>query len=329
MRTALITAVLMGSSLSAQDVLFLKNGERRAGEISQADGVRLRLQIPLPGAPGAREVFAAVWIPLSDIRSIEFSHSPELEELLRPGRADRLHDLASAWAAHKVWLSLPKSSAGRIGIAYASGLLQSGRLAESALAWQLFHEIEGNAWREDDRMEAKQGRLRAMVACGNAADALGEARELARMTENPAVLIEAKFLLAEADHMALCQLVAENPRWEDDVYVIPEHARLSAQALDQYLFPSLFFGTGSFPAARGLWGALQVYDFNRNQRSALECARDLVAWYPATPFGAQARDYIARLPAEVTRNDPERAARTPRPAAAVEKISKKKKPHEN
>ena len=325
MRTALIAALLMGSSLPAQDVLFLKNGERRAGEISQADGVRLRLQIPLPAAPGAREVFASVWIPLADIRSIEFSRNPELEELLRPARARRLEDLAAAWADHTIWRPLPKSSAGRIGMAYGTDLMQAGRLAEASLAWQIFHEIERNAWREEDRMEAKQGRLRAMVACGNAAEALGEARELAQMTDNPAVLIEAKFLLAEADHMALRQLVAENPRWEDDVYVIPEQARLSAQALDQYLFPSLFFGTGSFPAARGLWGALQVYEFHGNKRSALECARDLVAWYPATPFGAQARDYIARLPEEITRNDPEHASRTRRSAPAVEKAAKRKK----
>lgn len=327
MRPALIAALFALASLHAQDVLFLKNGEQRAGKISLADEVRLRLQIPLPGP---RDVFASVWIPMADIVRIEFSRNPELERLLRNARPEHLGELAAAWAGEKFWLPRPKSPAGRVGIVYATVLNQTGRLPECALAWQVFHEVEQRAWREEDRMDARQGRLRAMVACGRAGDAVEEARELARITENPAVLIEAKFLLAEADSLALRALVAENPRWKDDVYIIPEQARLTAQALDQYLFPALFFATESFPAARGLWGALQVYDFNGDRRSALECARDLVAWYPGTPFAVRAADYIGQLPAEVTRHDPAQASPTPQPPPdpPAKKIRPKKNSHE-
>lgn len=313
MKAALIASLFALASLHAQDVLLLKNGGQRAGKIAGADEVRLRLEVPLPGPHG---VFASVWIPLADIVRIEFARNPERERLLRDPRPEDLGALAAAWASEKFWLPRAKSPAGRVGVVYATVLTQSGRLPECALAWQVFHEIEQRAWGEEDRMDAKQGRLRAMVACGRAGDAVEEARELARITENPAVLIEAKFLLAEADSLALRELIKENPRWQDDPNVIPEQARLTAQALDQYLFAALFFATESYPAARGLWGALQVYEFNGDQRSALECARDLVAWYSSTPFATRAADYIRQLPAELTRHDPEHASPSPQPSPA-------------
>jgi len=59
-------------------------------------------------------------------------------------------------------------------------------------------------------MTAKQGRLRAMVASGKAKDAVGEAEQLAASTEDPTVLIEAKYLLAETSAASLKKLLEDN-----------------------------------------------------------------------------------------------------------------------
>ncbi len=318
MMKTLLLLLAAATSLHAQDVLFLKSGETRPGKIAGTDGRLVRLQVPLPAPPGAAPAFASVSVPIADIASIEFARIPASERLLRSPSTSDLPALAALWSAQQPWLAMPKSPAGRLGCTYAGLLLQSRDLSQAALAWQIFYAIETKAWNDEDRMAARQGRLRAMVACGRAADAVDEARELAHLTENPAVIIEAKFILAEADHAALRQLVADNPRWEEDVHVIPKHARLYHQALDDYLFPSLFFGSESQAASRGLWGALQVYDFNGEKSKALECARDIAALYPDTEFAALAKDYADALPEELTDIDPEREAREQQAAPATE-----------
>lgn len=320
--------------LHAQDVLFLKSGTTRPGKIAGTDGRLIRLQVPLPTAPGAPPAFASVSVPVDEVASIEFARDPETERLLRSSSPADLPALASLWTAQQPWLSIPKSPAGRIGCLYASLLLESRSLANAATAWRLLHTIETQAWNEQDRMAARQGRLRAMVACGRASDAVEEARELAHLTENPDVIIEAKFILAEADFAALRQLVADNPRWQEDVHVVPTHNRLYHQSLDAFLFPSLFFGSESHAAARGLWGAVQVHDFSGDKGSALECARDIATLYPQSEFAARAADYIAALPEDVSALDPEREAREqlttpspapPSPSPSPEKSKSKKK----
>jgi len=325
MKRLLLLFLAAAVSLQAQDVLFLKSGETRPGKIAGMDGRLIRLQVPLPSLPGAAPAFASVSVPIADVTSIEFARNPETERLLRTASVANLPALAALWAAQQPWLAVPKSRAGRIGSLYANLLLEPRTLAQAALAWQIFHAIETQAWSEEDRMSARQGRLRAMVACGRAQDAVEEARELAHLTENPAVIMEAKFILAEADFASLRQLVAENPRWEEDVHVIPEHARLYHQALDDYLFPALFFGSESQASARGLWGALQVYDSNGEKGKARECARDIAALYPHTEFAMQARDYVAALPEDITAIDPEREARDQQAAPAQESEPPQKK----
>jgi len=147
-----------------------------------------------------------------------------------------------------------------------------------------------------------------MVATGNAAGAVGEAAELAKESEDPEILIEAKFILAEVVQAQLKKLVEDNPRWYEDALIRPEYHRLANEALDLYLYPYLFYGSETDAAARGLWGAITIYEFVGDRHNALESARDITALYKETRYAKLAGDYIAGLPEATQQQDNEKEA---------------------
>ena len=141
------------------------------------------------------------------------------------------------------------------------------------------------------------------------------------------MLIEAKYILATAADASLRKLLTDNPRWAEDSHVIPERHRLYNEALDLYLYPSLFAGSESEAAARGLWGAASIYLLAGESQKALECARDIAALYPHTKTASQAADLIASLPESQRAIDPEKEARAglaPAPDKSPDENPKKK-----
>ncbi len=305
--------LLSASLLSAQDVLFLRSGEKRSGRLSGLDDLQFRLQVPLPPPPGAMPetppVFASVSIARKDVDHIDFAPDPARETLLGAIPPPSLADLETAWTKAEPWLAVPRSPAARIGNLLGNQLLQGGDPAQAARALDLFRKIEDAAWDPGDKLAARQGRLRAMVATGHAKEAVQEARAIAEITENPIVLIEAKYILATAAEDSLRKLLRENPRWEEDIYIIPERHRLYNEALDLYLYPSLFVGSETEPAARGLWGAAGIHLLAGESQKALECARDIVTIYPGTKSARPAAEFIASLPEAQRAIDPEKEAR--------------------
>lgn len=295
------------------DTIFLLRGDKMAAKVVAIEGPNIRVQRalpPLPGAPAtAAPVFATVSIARAEVDRIEFAPDEARDRKIAEATVAQLPELELLWKRHEAWLGLPKSPAGTIGLAYGDLLLRSGDPANATKALALFRQIETTTWNDDNLMMAKQGRLRAMVATGNAKDAVTEAAELAKLSEDPAVLVEAKYILAEAADQGLRKLVAENPRWEEDVFVIPERNRLYNDALDLYLHPYLFFGSETEAAARGLWGACGVYDFTGDPAHAAELARDLVAIYPGTKYASLAQKFLDALPKEIRNQDNEKDAR--------------------
>jgi hypothetical protein len=302
----LIAAAISISSsiLSAQDTLFMNSGERRVGKIMAVDPAMYRLQVPLASRPGEAPILATVTIPRADVQSIEFFEDPATSKLF--SESAQLTELQAAWQKWEPFLKIPKSPAGRIGNVYGDLLLLSGTDSNARTALDLFTLIEQTAWAEDARMQAKQGRLRAMIATGNAAAAINDALALAKISEDPAVLVEAKYILAEAADKGLRKLLEDNPRWKEDIFVIPERHRLYNEALDEYLYPYLFFGSNTEEAARGLWGAIGVYQLTGESAPALECARDLLRLYPKSKYAARAKVYVASLPEAQLAIDPEK-----------------------
>lgn len=309
--TAFVAFTFAAAPALADDVVFLESGEKRVGEVIEIDERQVRLRVPLAPTTGtaanSAPVYAFVAIARPDVARIEFAPDPALEKLLADPSG--FPTLDAEWTKRRRWLNVPRSPSARVGIALAGLLLKTQNAEDARRALELCKEIESGAWDEADRMQARQGRLRAMVATGQAAEAVGEAMELAKVTENPAVVIEAKFILAQADEKALRQLIEDNPRWEEDVFVRPEHALLLNSSLDHFLYPALFHGSDGAAAARGLWGAARVYALTGRQALAQECARDIVKLYPETPFSRDASEFLASLPAEIQALDPERDAR--------------------
>jgi hypothetical protein len=137
-----------------------------------------------------------------------------------------------------------------------------------------------------------------MTATGQASKAIDEAKALAAETEDPDILIEANYLMAQAANKDLREFLKENPRWEIDPNVIDGRHRLHNKVLELYLYPSLFFGSNSVKAARGLWGAFGVYQLCGEHQLAIETARDIVAFYPVTPEAALAKAHLDSLTPE-------------------------------
>ena len=338
MRPILLLLLACGA-LGAQDVLLLRTGEKRAGCLVGLDEKAFRLQValpPPPGAPaGAAPMAATVMIPRGDVTQIAFAPDPARDEMLNGAALEHIAEIEAQWAKAAPWLPLPRSPSARIGCVLGDLLLRSADPPKAARALELFRQIESDTWNDDDRTAARQGRLRAMVATGHAKEAVREAGEMAANTENPIVLIEAKFLIASATESELRRFLEDNPRWQEDPHAIPKRNRLYNEALDLFLYPALFHGAEAAPSARGLWRAAQVYMLCGEPARAQECARDVAAIYPGTGFARPAAEFIASLPEDVRASDPEKNGPTakaePSALSPQEKPIKKptrKKSHE-
>jgi len=298
---------------TALDTIYLQRGEKISGRVVAFEPTGIRVQKPLPPPPGAPAgspaVFATVIIARADIERIDFAFDEARDRKLKEATPAQLVEVEGMWLKAKPWLSIPRSPAGQIGLAYAELLLRTGVPANAQKALALAKEIESQTWDQENTMLAKQTRLRAMVATGNATEAIKEAVALEKMSEDPEILIEAKYILADASDKALRKLVEDNPRWEEDLYVIPERNRLYNDALDQFLYPYLFFGSQVEPAARGLWGAIELYRFVGDMKQAREASQDLVTIYPQTSYAKQASAFLASLPESSKNQDHEKKDR--------------------
>jgi len=294
---------------NGQDTIFLRHGERIAGKIAGFDGQTIRMQRflpPLPDAPtDAAPVFASVTIQCSRVERVEFSSDEARDQKLRNATGANISEIEMLWREAFAWLAIPRSSAAEIGLCYAELLLRGQDFASASKALQIFRIIETDAWSEQAVALARQGRLRAMIATGSAQEAIVEAQEIGRTAEEPAILIEAKFILAQAAEKALRKFLTNNPRWKEDAFALPERERLYNETLELYLYPALFFGSDTDAAARGLWGAVEVYRSAEDLKLAIETSRDLVSIYPETVYAKQARAFIETLPDSLKRQENE------------------------
>jgi hypothetical protein len=298
---------------SAQDVLLLKNGSRRAGEIIFADDstIRLRVSLASPSAPTSRAGSAAatIGIPRADVESIEFQADPERDDRLRSATPDRLYEVENEWKRTQPWISFPRSPAGSIGCKLGELMLLTKDPAKATASLELFELIEKQSWSDQDKARAKQGRLRAMVATGRAAEAIDQAKLLAAESEDPEILIEANFIMAQAAERDLKAFLEENPRWEQDPHVIDTRHELYNRVLELYFYPSLFHGSDDTRSARGLWGAVSVYRTSNQIPLAIETARDIIVLHPSTTEAKLSQEFLASLKPEELASDFEADAR--------------------
>jgi hypothetical protein len=273
------------------DVVFRADGSTVAGRVTVVQLLFLKLNVKLV----EDQPKATLSIPLVDVDHIDFGERQIIEAYLERVNPDELIHLERFWRQRESLLKLPESTAGAFGLALADLLLDSKSVSHQLRAMQLFQRIEKEDWSADRRVLAREGRLRALVRLGRAEEAVEEARAIAEEAEDPRVLIEAKYVLAEAGMVRLRELEDKNPRWDEDDEVRPERNRLYNEVLDLFLFPYLFYGSYEHQAARGLWGAVEVYRFSKELDSAVERARDLVYLYPQGSDAAAAKALISEL----------------------------------
>ena len=310
-KTALIFLLATALAATAQDVLLLKNGDRRSGEIVSPDPTMIRLRVSLggPALPGAGTAMATVGIPRTDIDAIEFKADPNREDRLRSATPDQIPEVEADWKRLEPWIGFPRSQAGAIGCKLGELMLLTKDPAKAASALELFTLIEQKSWSDADKARAKQGRLRAMVATGRATEAIEQAQQLAAETEDPEILIEANYIMAQSADKDLKTFLEENPRWEQDSTVIDRRHELYNRVLELYLYPALFYGSDNERAARGLWGAVGVYRASSQLPLAIETSRDIAILYPATTEAKLAQDFLATLKPDQLATDFEAEAR--------------------
>jgi tetratricopeptide (TPR) repeat protein len=291
---------------SGQDTIFLRQGEAIAGRIAGFDGRTIRLQRflpPLPGAPADAPVFASVTLQVSHIERIEFSSLEGADQKLRSATPANISEVKALWEDALIWLSVPKSRCAELGLCYANLLLAVGDFANAQKALEIFKLIETSSWDEKAKILARQGRLRAMIATGKTQEAILEAQQIAGTAADSAILIEAKFILAQAAHRAFDKFLADNPRWKEDAFAIPERNRLYDEVLELYLHPALFFGSEIHAASRGLWAVVEICKSAGDLKQALEASRDLLFIYPETSYARQAKAFIDSLPDILTKDN--------------------------
>jgi hypothetical protein len=276
----------------AEDVVFRAGLPPQTGRVLGLDAQYLRFETRvMQNLPAA-----TIALPRGQVQRIVFAERPEEARLFADPKPSDLAALRALWERKLPFLRVSNSDTGRAGLALAEVLLASADAGRRREALDLFRKIEGEDWNAERRALAGQGRLRAMVANGMAAEAVAEARELAEVSEDPAVLIEAKYVLGRAALETYSRLVADNPRWQEDPRVRPERDRIFHETLDLLLYPYLFHGTHEGPAARGLLDAAKLLAGAGEPGPARELALDLAALYPATPQAAEAGTLLASFP---------------------------------
>jgi len=283
---------LAAGSASAQDVVFLKSGQTVACRIDEVTDNILNVTLTVAGGAGS----ARRTLPMGEIDRLEWEFRSGEEALFARRHGARSAELKPWWDLWFPHVHRPRSRAAAWGIAYGAALLREDPAAGSARALSVFDHLIAKAWSPDEVASAKEGRLRSLIAKGDLATATGEARILAKETEDPALLLEVEHLLALADFAALRTLEEEHPRWIEDDEVRPRREELYHRALDGFLKPHLFHATHEDAASRGLFSAAELFLFAGETGEARSRWDDLVKLYPETPFAAEAGKRLAALP---------------------------------
>lgn len=294
-RTISITVVLVVAvacnPLHAGDEVRMKDGAVRKGRVVGVDEATVRIALPGP-VPGQQGGTAS--IPRDAVEKILFAPDPVLDAIKANPGPGSVSAARVRWQTLRPMLGVAESRAAEAGNLYAEQLRLSDDRVRRDEALGIYAEIEQGAWNPSDRETAKRGRLRTMIALGRSQEVAAEIEELASSAQDPELLLDSKLLVAGARLAALRQLVADNPRWEEDPPVRAERLRLLHETADNALHPFLFHGTARAQAAKGLAIALDLYRLTGDEEEARKVATDLAEIYPDSPEAAKAAEFLPK-----------------------------------
>lgn len=294
MRIAILLSVpmLLLLQAGALDVVHLKSGGAVQGKIAGFAKDQVYMKVVVRGKEGSGS--SRRTIPLGKVAFIDFEPVAADEALLASPSPERLQEIIAVWQARKRHLGRPNSSAGAFALAAARLHVAEGSPLGARRALVLYDAVIAGDWNDARRITARQGRLRALMVSGEVDQAMEEADQLGKSAAEPAVQIEARYILALGSLAKLKELDVENPRWEDDDEIRPQRELLFHEVLDRFLYPYLFYGSREEEAARGLWGAIEVYLYANAKVQAVRCAEDIVALYPDSAYAEHSRQLLAR-----------------------------------
>lgn len=299
-----LCCLIFGFLSRAEDVIYLKTGE---SALCRIDAITPKItNFTLLSDPGPAKGSARRTVATERIDYFVFGFKPGEEAVYQNRKRESSEVLEKWWNTWFAHLSRPRARTAAFGSAFAHALLREDPEINAKRALSVFDRIIGRAWSEDDVAEAKQGRLRALMAMGDLETATHEAHLLAGETEDPGLLIEVKYLLARADFETLKALVEENPKWEEDDEVRPERNRLYHIVVDQLLWPHLFHAIRENEAARGLFGVAGVYRFAGEEELARAACEDLIQLYPETDFTPGAVALAEQIQSQSAPHTPEK-----------------------
>ncbi len=267
-------AILLPLNALAVDVVHYKNGSVLKCKIKAVTDNILNYTAGNAATAPLRT------IQMKDVDYIDFGFSEGEEDFFQNLDSASTVALKNAWNAQYGNLHRPRSRTAKYGIAYANALLKDEGEFSQKTALDIFDRIGEKAWLDSDKSTARQGRLRALIRLGELARAFKEATAYAEETEDPAILIEVRFLKAKVEFEQLKKLVADNPRWEEDDEIRPLRNELYHSSVDQFLWPFLFHGTDEESSVRGLRAAAEVYRLVGELELEKACLNDLARLYP-------------------------------------------------
>lgn len=273
------------------DVIYRHSGGIVSGQIMEADDAFVRIEVALDA-----DRTGIVSIPLADIDRATFTPNPDQQRFLESATYDDYPKVLVLWRKRRALLPIEGSDAGPIGLALARTMSRSPIRAEQEEALNLYQYLEEQAIHPEHISAAKRGRLQTLIALDRAEEAVDEAELLLTQTDDPALLIEAQFVLAETSRRKFEKLVKENPRWEEDLDVRPERNRLYHHVFDLYLFPFLFHGSEQQATARSLGRLLSFLETTGDISSARHIAQDILQLYPDQNSADAAREFLSKYP---------------------------------
>lgn len=296
---SLAASVTLQAQVTADDldVLHLQDGTVLHGRVQRlaSKSIAMLVQVPAGGGTVQHE------IPTSNLKFIDFAPMPgEVKALANPHTPANRKRLLELWQEKSVNLRWPSNNAGAIGLAYAGALMamKDSDFFERALV--VYSLIEKEDWDIKRRNTARRERLRGLIKLKRIAEAIVEAGELAKTSDDTEVLLEARMVLAEAEFERLKSFQDTHPRWMDDDDLAAERMRLYHQTLDLFLRIALFHGAPEHHAASALWAVVSVHQFAGEPEPAAQRARDLVELYPQATEAGAAAGAAARQPLPAT-----------------------------
>jgi tetratricopeptide (TPR) repeat protein len=277
--------------LSAQaDTLTLKNQQVQTGTIKKFENAKVTFEITLSGGS------AQVTYDLSQIVKFDLSRTPQENALLTSTNLTDLPALQAFWERRRAYLAFPESDTGEVGQRLVQLLLQKNDATTAKSALELCAVLEKDDWNVARREAVKSLRLQALIQTGQTDAAIAEAEKVTDLTpENATAIVEAKFVLAQAALGKLRELETKNPRWTEIRALRTQRAALLQQALDEFLFPVVFYPENQKLTARALWNAADLAARNDQTAPAALWAKEIVQEFPDPDYLARAKDLTQKL----------------------------------